>query len=142
MHRKQLLPIDPQLIAPCGMNCGVCSGYLAFKNKIPRSKGKISHCKGCRPRNKQCAFLKKICKDNQKLLKGEVNFCFECNCFPCDGLKRLNDRYVKNYGMSMIDNLYEIKEIGIDNFIKNQYIRYKCAKCDNLISVHNKKCFV
>ncbi len=44
--------------------------------------------------------------------------------------------------MSMIENLMEIKEKGIDEFIKNQYKKYKCPKCNNLISIHNKKCFV
>ena len=134
--------IDSQLIAPCGMNCAICSGYLAFKNDLPRVRGKISYCKGCRPRNKQCAFLKKQCKDNLKLLKGKVNFCFKCNCFPCDRLKHLDERYQHNFGMSMIENLREIKDKGVHEFIKNQYKKYKCPKCNNLISIYNKKCFV
>jgi len=31
--------IAPQLVAPCGMNCAICSGYLAYKNHS-RFKGK------------------------------------------------------------------------------------------------------
>lgn len=134
--------IDKQLIAPCGMNCAICSSYLAYKNNITRARGKITHCKGCRPRNKQCAFLKKQCIDNLKLLKGKVDFCYECNCFPCDRLKHLDERYQCEFGMSMIENLMNIKEKGIHAFIKNQYKKYKCPKCDGLISTHNKKCFV
>ena len=26
--------MEEQLIAPCGMNCGVCVSYLAMKNEI------------------------------------------------------------------------------------------------------------
>ncbi|MBN2488189.1 MAG: DUF3795 domain-containing protein [Methanosarcinaceae archaeon] len=136
------LPIDPQLIAPCGMNCAICSSYLAYENEIPRKRGKVTYCKGCRPRNKQCAFLKKRCEDELKLLKGDIDFCFECNCFPCEGLERLDQGYRKKYDMSMIENLNEIKETGISRFIKDQYEKYKCSECGNLISVHNKKCFV
>jgi hypothetical protein len=44
--------------------------------------------------------------------------------------------------MSMIENLMEIKEKGIYAFIKSQYKKHKCSKCDGLISIHNKKCFV
>jgi hypothetical protein len=131
-------PIDKQLIAPCGMNCAICSGYLAYKNKLSQVRGK---CKGCRPRNKQCAFLKKRCADNLKLLKGEIDFCFECHCFPCHWLERLDNSYKQKYGMSMIENLIEIKNKGIQEFIKNQYKKYKCPICGSLISVHNKKCF-
>ncbi len=123
------------------MNCAICNAYLAYKNNLPKVRGKISHCKGCRPRNKQCAFLKKRCEDNLKLLKGEINFCFECDCFPCYGLERLDNSYKQKYEMSMIENLLEIKNKGIQEFIKNQYRKYKCPECDGLMSVHNKKCF-
>lgn len=131
--------LDTELIAPCGINCAICSAYLAYKNNIPNKK--IHNCRGCRARNKQCAFLKKRCKDGLKLLKGEVDFCFECNCYPCDRLEHLDERYRKKYGMSMIENLNEIKKTGLINFIKNQK-KYECQKCGNLISIHNKKCFV
>ena len=131
--------LNQELIAPCGMNCGICSSYLAYKNSL-KGKG-FPNCKGCRARNKKCAFLKKRCKDDLKLLKGEIQFCFECNCYPCDVLTGLDDRYRQRFDMSMIDNLNEIKNKGINYFIKNQYKKYKCPKCGNLISVHSKKCF-
>ena len=128
------------LIAPCGMNCGICSNYLAYKNNIS-GKG-FPNCIGCRARNKQCAFLKKRCIDNLKLLKGEIEFCFECNYYPCDILTGLDNRYRERFGMSMIDNLNEIKSKGINYFIESQETKYKCKKCSNLISVHSKKCFI
>jgi hypothetical protein len=28
----------PELIAPCGMNCGICKSYLAFSRGIPEKK--------------------------------------------------------------------------------------------------------
>lgn len=87
-------------------------------------------------------FLKKRCKDDLKLLKGEIQFCFECNHYPCDILTGLGNRYRQRFIMSMIDNLNEIKDKGMDYFIENQYKKYKCPKCGNLISVHSKKCFV
>ena len=126
--------ISPDLIAPCGMNCAVCSAYLSFINDAPFTK-----CKGCRPRNKQCAFIKKTCKDNRKLLKGKISFCYECNCFPCERLEKLDRRYRENYGMSMIENLNCIRQNGMDAFIKSQYKKYRCPKCGGLKSTHNKK---
>jgi hypothetical protein len=135
-----MINLNQELIAPCGMNCGICSSYLAYKNN-KRGKG-FPNCIGCRARNKQCAFLKKRCKDELKLLKGEIQFCFECNCYPCDVLTGLDNRYRQRFKMSMIDNLNEIKEKGLNNFLTNQEVKYKCKKCSNLISVHSKKCFV
>ena len=132
--------LSKDLIAPCGMNCGICSNYLAYKNNIS-GKG-FPNCVGCRARNKQCAFLKKRCIDDLKLLKGEIEFCFECNYYPCDILTGLDNRYRERFGMSMIDNLNEIKSKGINYFMKSQETKYKCKKCGNLISVHSKKCFI
>ena len=134
-----MVNLNKELIAPCGMNCGICSSYLAHKNSIPRKV--VSNCIGCRARDKQCAFLKKKCRDDLKLLKGEIEYCFECNYFPCEYLVKLDKSYRIKFGMSMIDNLNEIKKKGIDVFIENQENKYKCPKCNNLISVHSKKCF-
>jgi hypothetical protein len=127
------------LIAPCGMNCALCSGYLAYKNKIPRQRGKIHYCTSCRVRNKQCAFLKGHC---QKIAKNKIKFCFECgSTFPCDHLKRIDERYRKKYSISMIANLKEIRDKGMEKFLENQKKKHGCAKCGRMVSVHNKKCF-
>ena len=128
--------IDNNLIAPCGMNCAVCSAYLSFKNNLNLHK-----CIGCRPRNKQCAFLKKKCKDNLKLLKGNISFCYECSFYPCDRLKRLDERYRTQYQMSMIENLNLIKEKGLEELIKKEIRKYRCPKCGELKSTHNNRCF-
>lgn len=126
------------LIAPCGMNCGLCSGYLAYKNNLPKVRGKISHCPGCRPRNKQCAYLKGQC---DKIRNNKIEFCFDCDTFPCERLKKINHRYETTYSYSFIDNLNNIKEKGIEKFLAQQNKKHKCQNCDGMISVHNKKCF-
>ena len=130
--------LSAELIAPCGMNCALCSSYLALRNKL-KSKGvKMPYCTGCRARNKQCAFLKKSCT---LLLKTEVDFCFECPDFPCDRLKKLDERYKSRYKMSMIDNLRFIKQDGMRKFLEAQEKTWKCPSCNGLVSCHNGLCF-
>ena len=34
-----------------------------------------------------------------------------------------------------------IKEKGINKLIDEQYKKYRCEKCGNLKSIHNRKCF-
>ncbi len=130
--------MNTHLIAPCGMDCSTCSGYLAFINGIPKKRGRISHCAGCRPRNKQCAYLKGQC---DLLRNGEVEFCFQCPDYPCERLRKLDHRYRTVYGTSPIRNLEEIRSIGVESFIRQQQERYGCTECGGRISVHNKKCF-
>jgi hypothetical protein len=130
--------MNRELIAPCGMNCRLCSGYLAYSKGIPKKRGKIIHCAGCRPRNKQCAYLMRNCS---ALREKKIDFCFECADFPCNRLMHTDERYKKNFNASLIENLYEIKSAGLDQFIKDQKEKYKCPKCGDVICIHNGKCY-
>ena len=127
-----------ELIAPCGMNCGICKWYLAYSRGIPKERGKVVHCQGCLPRNKNC-FIKRECK---KIANDEIKFCFECDNIPCKDLNRLDKRYKERYNMSMVENLKEIKDKGMKEFLDNQESKYKCSKCGDIISVHDRKCYV
>ena len=130
--------MEEKLIAPCGMNCGICSGYLALKHGV-RSKGvKMSYCAGCRPRDKKCAFLKKRC---QLLLKGKVEYCYECQDFPCQRLRHVDQRYKTLFKMSMIENLKFIRDKGIEKFLSKEKKRWRCPECGGVICCHNGLCF-
>jgi hypothetical protein len=130
--------MNEELIAPCGMNCAICSGYLAFKHDV-RSKGiRMPYCKGCRPRDKKCAFLKKEC---ELLLNNKVHFCYDCDIFPCERLIHLDKRYRTNFKMSMIENLEFIKKNGIQKFLEKEEDKWKCPRCGGIISCHNGICF-
>ncbi len=126
-------------IAPCGMNCGICSAYLAYIHDIPRKRGKISHCSGCRARGKQCAYLKKNCG---RIGKGKLTFCYECEDFPCGRLKHIDERYRLNYGISFIGNLAAIRDSGMEPFLRKQERAFRCRKCGiDVVCVHNGKCY-
>jgi hypothetical protein len=134
MHRSS--SISEKLIAPCGMNCAVCSRYLSYVNNLKRSQ-----CVGCRLRIEQCAYLFGKCSGINHAARGNAAFCFECSYYPCKQINRMDDRYRKNYKMSIKDNLEHIKQRGIGEFIEEQYRKYHCSKCGGLISIHNGKCF-
>ena len=129
-------PITPVLIAPCGMNCTVCSKYLAYLNNLERSQ-----CPGCRPRNQACTYLFEKCSGINQGPTGQARFCFECDQYPCKGIDRMDKRYRESYGMSVKGNLEMIRESGLDTLIEIQYHQHRCDRCGGLISVHNRKCF-
>ena len=127
-----------ELVAPCGMNCNVCAAYLAVTHDV-KSKGlRMMYCIGCRPRNKPCAFLKKRC---DRLRNGNVNYCYECPTFPCDGLSAIDKRYRTQFRMSEIENLRLIRDEGIEAFLKAEERKWKCPKCGGVMSCHNGLCF-
>ena len=130
--------MSEDLIAPCGMNCTVCSGFLASKYDVKKKGVRMAYCTGCRPRGKKCAFLKKRC---ELLLNGKVEFCHECEEFPCKNLKHIDTRYRTFFHMSLIGNLQFIKEHGLTEFLESQREKWQCPDCDELICCHNGICF-
>ena len=121
------------LIAPCGMNCGICMAYLRDKNKCP----------GCRLFHKKEPVTIASCKiKNCATFKNRKSkFCFECEGFPCDKLNHLDKRYRTKYKMSMIENLENIKQLGVREFMKNEKIRWTCSQCGETICVHRGLCY-
>lgn len=90
--------INSKLIAPCGMNCGICIGYLRDKKKChgcrEMSEGKPEGCRKCLIMH--CKILK----------EKNMTFCSDkCEKFPCSKLKNLDKRYKIKYKMSMLENL-------------------------------------
>ncbi|MBA4420016.1 MAG: hypothetical protein C0391_02600 [Anaerolinea sp.] len=129
--------MEEKLIAPCGMNCGLCVSYLAMKNDLKKQGFQKSYCPGCIPRGKNCAFLKKQC---DLLGKGLVRFCYECANFPCHRLKSFDKRYRIKYHMSMVENLEFIKENGMTRFLEKEEEKWRCPECGGTICCHNGLC--
>jgi hypothetical protein len=129
---------NAELVAPCGMNCGICSNYLAGTRDIKTRGVRMPYCRGCRPRNKPCAFLKKRC---HLLREGRVKFCSGCPDVPCEPLKTLDKRYRERYHMSMLENLAFIQDHGFDAFLGKEERKWRCPDCGGTISCHNGICF-
>jgi ribosomal protein S27AE len=68
-------------------------------------------------------------------------FCFECPMFPCVKTVRLEKRYTSRYATSLIDNLLQIKQLGIEKFVAKENEKSKCPKCGGTVSIHDGKCY-
>jgi hypothetical protein len=121
------------LIAPCGMNCGICMAYLRDKN----------HCPGCRVKDANKAVSTQRCKiiNCEDYQNGNLKYCFDCERYPCIRIKNLDKRYRTKYNMSMIENLGNIKESGIELFVQNEAMRWTCSECGGTVNVHRGCCF-
>lgn len=113
-----------KIVAPCGIDCFNCElfednvteemqiRFAALKN-VPKEE--IS-CKGCTGGN-LCLLLKldgKTCKTLDCVNEKGVDFCFNCDSFPCENLMPLAngaDKFPHNLKMY---NLCMMKRIGVD----------------------------
>jgi len=122
MQRK----IVQNLIAPCGMNCGICKAYLRENNP----------CHGCnkaqenKPKTRVNCRLR-VCR------KRTGKFCCHCPEFPCDRLRHLDKRYRTRYGMSEIENLEFIRKNGIRKFVAAERKRWVTEQ--GIFCVHDKQ---
>ncbi len=135
-YRKKTAAISSKLIAPCGMNCRLCWGYIREKNSCP----------GClridsqESQKSKCRITCKI-RNCEHLTKSKTKYCSNgCDSFPCTRLKQMDKRYRTKYGMSIIDNLKMIHEAGIRNFILNEKLNWICPECSEVICVHHPTC--
>jgi len=133
-RKKTTIPIN--LIAPCGMNCRLCLGYIREKNTCP----------GCRIKNNQDSekseYLNRCrIKNCDQFASGKIKYCSDsCQKYPCARLKQLDKRYNTKYGMSMIENLQMIKQAGIRHFIQSEKEKWNCPECGEIICVHRPAC--
>lgn len=120
-----------EIIAPCGMNCGTCYAYLREKNK----------CGGCRIEENLPYHCSKCVIKNCKLLAETTsNFCYDCRQYPCQRLKRLDKRYIQNYGISLLGNLRNIQLSGLVKHVEEEKERWKCDHCGSIVCVHHGAC--
>ncbi|MDY4609575.1 MAG: DUF3795 domain-containing protein [Sphaerochaetaceae bacterium] len=120
------------VIAPCGMDCRLCVAFQRERKPCAGCLGsdmdKPKHCV-------QCAI-----KDCPEHTGGEEIHCCFCDKYPCPRLRRLDVRYRMKYGMSMVENLEEIKKSGAMAFANSNAERWTCPSCGKLLCVHQKNC--
>ncbi len=125
--------INAFLIAPCGMNCGLCMAYLQEKK----------HCPGCNGNDAQKPSISCVrcgMKNCESLKNIKSGLCVDCSEFPCARIKHIDKRYRTKYGMSMIENLETIQSLGMNAFVKQERVRWECPKCAAVLCVHRDIC--
>jgi len=123
---------DEELIAPCGMNCGICKAYHREKNTCP----------GCRENhpNEPVNRSKCIIKNCEDMKKNNWKYCTKCSKLPCKRMKQLDKRYTTNYNMSMLENLKFIKDKGMDAFLEKEKKKWTCPECGGIVTCHGGIC--
>jgi hypothetical protein len=122
-----------ELIAPCGMNCGICKFHNREKNTCP----------GCSEllKKKPKTRFKCIVRGCEILKKRKWRYCSnKCDKYPCKRLKSLDKRYRTKYHMSMLENLECIKDNGIDAFLEKEKEKWICPMCGGIVTCHGGTC--
>ncbi len=116
------------IVAPCGIDCFNCELFednvtqefkarFASLYKVPEEK--IS-CKGCCDGN-QCLLISlkgETCRTLNCVNEKGVEFCHQCDSFPCENLMPLADGAAKFPHNMKVYNLCLMKRIGVEAWAK------------------------
>lgn len=137
----------------CGLYCGTCPFYLAFRKndmeymqKMSQEKGfpvEELQCHGCQSDNvsvhcKDCVHGFRICAE-----KKHVKWCFECEEFPCQRLKDFSEVHIVNgikHHEHVIDDLKYMKKHGIQEWVKIQDKKARCKGCGEVLYWFDLEC--
>jgi ribosomal protein L40E len=113
----------------CGIYCGACLCNIVKENgtieetakKLKRSIEQLT-CTECKTAlHQDCCFV--TCCTSK-----DLNNCSECSEMPCAEITKFaNDGY--KHHATVIPNLMRIREIGLDEWLKEQKEKHKCPKC-------------
>ncbi|MFW9936484.1 MAG: DUF3795 domain-containing protein [Candidatus Thorarchaeota archaeon] len=144
-----MVEVKKELLAPCGLYCGVCSIYIAHRDNnikfkqvllpvykaFAKSVDDIA-CTGCLssdvvfPVCRSCP-IKKCCTD-----KG-IEGCYQCDEFPCKFITNFPIPVGKKVIMRTIPYW---REHGTEKFVEEEEKRYICPECGNPLFRGVKKC--
>lgn len=125
--------IDRNLVGRCGLYCGTCRVYRAYKDseKLREKLAKEFNCLSEEVRCEGCQKLNEIGWDKEKywgsncrivkcLNKKRLNFCYECKEYEiCNKFDKFYKICLK-IGINLKDNLDMIKAGNIDKWLKQE----------------------
>jgi hypothetical protein len=125
-----------ELIAPCGLDCGICELYLSRNDEQLMgaliSKGipkEVLPCDGCRAMEGRCPVIHGKCATFECANENRIWFCSECDDFPCMKLAPAADQAEVLPHNTKLYNLCVIQKIGVEGLtersleIKQSYYR-------------------
>ena len=153
------MPVNSDLISPCGLYCGVCAIYIAHRDNNEKLKGRLLNLykgnvpgKGVLP-NCEKLTLADIrcsgCSSNDRFVhcrqceirscvkqKGYLG-CHQCGEFPC--------RHVEEFPMTVgkkviLRAIPHLRAAGLQKWVEDEESRYKCPECGNKLFRGAAKC--
>ena len=145
--------VDGNLVGRCGLYCGACGIYRAYRDggeyrqrlaaffKCPPEKVR---CEGCQALTAEC--WGNYCKFVQCLnLKG-FKFCYGCPDYEkhaCKKFEEFSEAYLKEDGVDLRANLEKIKAGKVEEWLKESEEQFRCPYCRKslFIGALKEKCY-
>lgn len=140
---------ETQLVGRCGLYCGACTVYRAYKDNgefqtrvaafFKCSPEKVK-CEGCQALTSEC--WGNGCEIVKCTTARGFSYCFECPQFHdvrCDKFEDLAKRYMKD-NVDVRANLSRIKTGQVKGWLEDSKKRFKCPICAKPLPEGSTKC--
>lgn len=128
----------------CGLYCGACDVYIANqkgsideKAREWQMKTEDLICSGCK--TAITSIYCKHCKIKLCAQKNKVDFCYQCDQFPCSVLLAFKNDKNPHHSIAL-HNLRQIKDKGVCSWLDEQEIRWSCPDCRTKFSWYQESC--
>ena len=139
------MEIKKELLAPCGLYCGVCAIMMAHRDNNQKLKERLAPLYGVSPEGMCCQG----CLSNQvfaycttcpiKSCTSQRGYegCHQCDEFPC--------QYIDNFPMAVgkkviLRAIPHRREVGTEKWVRDEEARYTCPECGNKLFRGAAKC--
>jgi len=140
--------VDKNLVGRCGLYCGICEIYRAYKDSKELQK-KLAKKHNCFPEEVRCECCQamdvyawshekewgKNCKIVKCLDTKELMFCYECSEYDTCQKHAEFAKICSGIGIDLRRNLRMLKEGEVEEWLSEQDRKWRCPKCGNSIIV-------
>jgi len=135
-----------QLCATCGLFCPACSIYIGTKEEPGRLKNiadrhQVSpndlECNGCRS-EKRSYWCYEICQIKPCADKKGVDFCIECNEYPCNIIRDFQKE--RPHRIELWKAQDRIAKVGYLKWFDEMIDHYSCSNCHTINSAYDEVC--
>ena len=139
------MSVNRDLLAPCGLYCGVCGIYYAYKHGDERLKQKLAKaywtepelikCEGCLSDNR--FFYCDSCNIRDCVLSKGFSGCHQCSDFPCDKITNFPYELAAKY---MMKSTPARRERTDEEWVKWEENNWMCKNCGALAFRGARRC--
>lgn len=145
--------INKNLVGRCGLYCGACIIYRAYKDSEQLRKN-VAEREKCKPEDIRCEGCQTVltdgwnieetwgknCKIIMCLESRGLKYCYECDVYPnCERFHEIADSCLKD-GENLMENLNKIKTGKVEEWLEAEDKKWRCQKCRKPIAMHLTEC--
>ena len=142
---------NTNLLAPCGLYCGVCRVYIAHRDNNLKFKQELLPiykaygaknvddiaCTSCLSDGIKFPFCR-TCSIKECIKDKDIEGCRQCDEYPCNDLKEFQAAGAHRFELWVSHE--QIVEMGYEKWMEEMKEYYSCSNCKTINSAYDFQC--